>query len=154
MRFCPSIGSCSRGPVVTEGQVFPTQSTSGINCVKKGIPSKKFLSAHLRKLTAPPDVMEPYPSPSVLTVLLLSIMTEIVGPWQLCRLLVSTDSFRDPELMSPREISSMLQLTSTMTAVWPHLGMKGILGPSLFLILAARGLVRKLESPKAATTAI
>ena len=70
----------------------------------------------------------------------------------MCRLLTSADGFMEPELMSPRDIFSMLRLISPMTAVWPRLGMEGTLGPSLFLILAARGLVRKLESPNSPPT--
>ena len=101
--------------------------------------------------------MEPYPS--VLTVQALSrlllFVIRLVGPGAgPMFLLTSDEGFRLP-LMSPRDIFSMLLLISPMTAVWPLLGMLGTLGPSLFLILAARGLVRKLpDSPNSPPTPI
>ena len=103
------------------------------------------------------DLMEPYPS--VLTVqalsrLLLAIMRLVAAPGgPMLRLLTSADGLRPP-LMSPSDIFSMLLFISPMTAVWPRLGMEGTRGPSLFLILAARGLVRKLASPNSPPTPI
>ena len=102
------------------------------------------------------DLMDPYPS--VLTVqalsrLLLAIMRLVAAPGGPMFLLTSADGLRPP-LMSPSDIFSMLLLISPMTAVWPRLGMEGTRGPSLFLILAARGLVRKLASPNSPPTPI
>ena len=98
--------------------------------------------------------MEPYPS--VLTVQALSrrllLVMRLVGPGPMF-LFASDEGFREP-LMSPSDIFSMLLLISPMTAVWPLLGMEGTRGPSLFLILAARGFIRKLDSPNSPPTPI
>ena len=100
------------------------------------------------------DLMDPYPS--VLTVqelslLLFAIITVVAGPGPMFLVLLSPDGLSGPPI-SPSDIFSMLRLISPMTAVWPRLGTPGTRGPSLFLILAARGLVRKLESPNSPPT--